>query len=454
MLKVLIMLLNTTCVMGVFAYILTRTQFYSDILEKKQNQKNRLFLMIIFGVFSLYGALNAIPFNGGLISLRPTGPIIAGFLGGPWVGLVAGVIGAVDRVIQGGISWKSAVLATVLSGLFSGLYYQWRKQGDLVKVKEAVCFMALYEVFASGLTFLLVPDFGTALRIEQGIRIPMIVGNCIAVAIFIFITKNLIEERKTRETKERIESELNVARSIQMSMVPKIFPAFPEIKEVDIHATLSPAKEVGGDLYDFFFIDEYHFCFVIGDVSGKGVPASLFMAVAKTLIEAKATIGSDSDEILFKANNELCRGNDETMFVTTFCGILDIRTGEVIYSNGGHNLPYLYQSNGTIKALSCKPGIALGIMEDFTFAKEKLVMAKGDALVLYTDGVTEALSVTTKMFTEQRLEQAIGKSPSNMPKAIVQNIVEEVASFAAGAEQFDDITVLVLTYLGGEQERS
>ncbi len=448
MLTITISLLHTACVMSVLAYFLTRTQFYATVLESKQSSKSSILLIILFGFFTLYGAFNAIPFNGGLVSLRPTGPILGGFLGGPWVGLGVGLIGGLDRYMQGGASMGSAVAATVLAGLFAGLYAKWRKKNSLVGVKEAVYFTALYEVFAAGLTFLAVPEFEAALAIEKSIRIPLIVGNCLAVAIFIFITKNLIAEKKNQEIKERIESELNVARSIQMSMIPKIFPAFPNIEEVDIHAFLLPAKEVGGDLYDFFFIDDDHVCFVIGDVSGKGVPASLFMAVTKTLIQAKSGKGISSEEILYKTNNELCRSNDETMFVTVFCGILNIRTGHVVYSNGGHNPPYVYKADGKLEPVPCHPGIALGIMDDFSYEQEELTLNKGDAIVLYTDGVTEAISAANGMFEIERLEKAIQKSPSDVPKAIVNHIIEDVEDFSTGVAQFDDITVLVLTYKG------
>ena len=450
MLKIISSLLNTVCVMSVLAYFLTRTQFYSEMLEKKQTLKQQLTLVVVFGAFALYGAFNAIPFNGGLVSLRPAGPILGGFLGGPFVGLVVGLIGGFDRFLQGGASVGSAVTATILAGLFAGIYTKWRKKEELITLSEAALFTVVYEIFAAGLTFFFVDDFAQALAIEKAIRVPLIVGNTLAVAAFIFITQNLIDERKDQAMKKRIESELQVARSIQMSMVPKLFPAFPQIRELDVYAYLAPAKEVGGDLYDFFFIDEEHFCFLIGDVSGKGVPASLFMAVTKTLIQAKAGPGIGSEELLYKTNNELCRGNDETMFVTVFCGILNIRTGEVIYSNGGHNPPYLKKADGSLTPVPCATGMALGIFEGFAYRQEKLFLEKGDTLVIYTDGVTEAQAIDQSQFTPERLEVAL-QGPAAGAKEVVTQIVEAVEAFSAGAEQFDDITVLVLNYQGGQE---
>src|SRR5262245_28281281 len=187
------------------------------------------------------------------------------------------------------------------------------------------------------------------------------------------LRQSVRELKETTAAKERIESELKIARDIQMSMVPKIFPPFPHRPEFDLYATLVPAREVGGDFYDFFFIDDDHLCFVIGDVSGKGVPAALFMAVTRTLFRTTANKVSGPDRILSLLNLEICRNNDACMFVTVFCAVLDIRTGEVEYSNGGHNLPYLISRNETVP-LKNTGGMALGFKEDVTYRAEKIVL--------------------------------------------------------------------------------
>jgi HAMP domain-containing protein len=185
------------------------------------------------------------------------------------------------------------------------------------------------------------------------------------------LRQSVRELKETTAAKERIESELKIARDIQMSMVPKLFPPFPLRPEFDLYATLVPAREVGGDFYDFFFIDDNRLCFAIGDVSGKGVPASLFMAVTTTLFRTTAVRVSRPDEILFLLNRELCRGNESCMFVTVFCAILDIRTGEVEYSNGGHNLPY-FVSHAETRPLKNTGGMALGFTQDVTYRSEKI----------------------------------------------------------------------------------
>ncbi len=253
--------------------------------------------------------------------------------------------------------------------------------------------------------------------------------------------------KATTAAKERIESELQIAHEIQMSMVPKIFPPFPDRSELDIFAALVPAKEVGGDLYDFFFMDDDHLCFAVGDVSGKGVPASLFMAVTKTLFRATAGNGGIPGEILARLNTEICRDNESCMFVTFFCGILNIRTGQVDYSNGGHNLPYYLRRDG-VSPLENFGGRSLGLMEQSSYASGRMVLRPGEALLLYTDGVTEAMNPSRTLYSDERLAQFLGTSRSSSPRQIVGDLISDVRHFAGDAPQSDDITVLALHYFG------
>ncbi|HET9129489.1 MAG TPA: SpoIIE family protein phosphatase, partial [Terriglobia bacterium] len=254
--------------------------------------------------------------------------------------------------------------------------------------------------------------------------------------------------KETTAAKERIESELKIARDIQMSMVPKTFPPFPNRPEFDLYATLVPAREVGGDFYDFFFIDDYHLCFVIGDVSGKGVPAALFMAVTRTLFRTTAGNVSDPDKILSLVNLEICRNNDTCMFVTVFCAVLDIRTGEVEYSNGGHNLPYL-MSHSETAALKNTGGMALGFTEDVTYGLARIVLGAGDGIYLYTDGVTEAMDAAGNQFSETRLEEFLKQANGSSATQLIHDTVDQVKRHAAGVPQSDDITIVTLKYLFG-----
>jgi sigma-B regulation protein RsbU (phosphoserine phosphatase) len=261
--------------------------------------------------------------------------------------------------------------------------------------------------------------------------------------------KEYIKElTETTAAKERIESELKIAHDIQMGILHKIFPPFPDRPELDIYATLEPAKEVGGDLYDFFFMDDDHLCFTVGDVSGKGVPASLFMAITMTLIKTKATKGLSPDKVLSRVNEDLSMDNPSMMFVTVFLGILNIRTGELEYSNGGHNPPYIFHKNGDIEPLEMTNGMALGVVEDFSYQSKKFVLQKGETIFLYTDGVTEAMNEKEELFSEERLKKDINALKDKPIQEVAAGITEKVKAFSQGVPQTDDITMMILRFYG------
>ncbi len=261
--------------------------------------------------------------------------------------------------------------------------------------------------------------------------------------------KEYIKElTETTAAKERIESELKIAHDIQMGILHKIFPPFPDRPELDIYATLEPAKEVGGDLYDFFFMDDDHLCFTVGDVSGKGVPASLFMAITMTLIKTKATKGLSPDKVLSRVNEDLSMDNPSMMFVTVFLGILNIRTGELEYSNGGHNPPYIFHKNGDIEPLEMTNGMALGVVEDFSYQSKKFVLQKGETIFLYTDGVTEAMNEKEELFSEERLKKDINALKDKPIQEVAADITEKVKAFSQGVPQTDDITMMILRFYG------
>ncbi|HEU4343112.1 MAG TPA: SpoIIE family protein phosphatase [Candidatus Binatia bacterium] len=262
------------------------------------------------------------------------------------------------------------------------------------------------------------------------------------------LTESMEHLKQTTAAKERIESELKIASEIQMSMLPKTFPPFPDHAELDIHAAILPAKEVGGDFYDFFFIDEHRLCLVIADVSGKGIPAALFMAVTKTLLRAETDEIQAPDEVLSRLNRELCRDNDSCMFVTVFCGILDTRTGRFDYSNGGHNLPYRL-SNGGAATFENTGGAALGLSENTSYRSQSTVLNPGEGLFLYTDGVTEAMDAAGGLFSERRLEEFLMARRGSTAREIVASLLESVKRHSSGVPQSDDVTTLVLRYGAG-----
>lgn len=254
----------------------------------------------------------------------------------------------------------------------------------------------------------------------------------------------------TTAAKESILSELRIARDIQMSIVPKVVPPFSNNANIDISAVLKPAKEVGGDFYDFFFVGEDKLCFVIGDVSGKGVPAALFMAVVKTLIKSLAKRGLPPDEILRVANKEAYHNNTSSMFVTGFLAILDLASGELSFSNGGHNPPVIVRSAEGAVFLKTSYGTAVGALEAGQFQCERLTMRPGDVMCLYTDGVTEAFNQQGDMFSDENLLRSIDDNRGKSARDIVDALLSGVDSFSSGTEPSDDITVLCVRYVSSK----
>ncbi|OLN25924.1 Serine phosphatase RsbU, regulator of sigma subunit [Desulfovibrio sp. DV] len=250
----------------------------------------------------------------------------------------------------------------------------------------------------------------------------------------------------TTKAKERLESELKIARNIQMSFLPKKFPPFPDIDAFSLHADLVPAWEVGGDLYDFFLISPGRLLVLVGDVSGKGVPAALFMAVTKTLVKGIAEQESDPAVILTKVNRELCVDNESMLFVTMFLGILDFATGELTFSNAGHNPPARIAPDGTVSWLALPRGLFLGVMEDSVYRTATVTLAPGEKLVAFTDGVTEAMNPGLELFGTTRLHDTLAQAAALSPQALDEAIMQAVNTFAGEAEQADDITVLTLLY--------
>jgi phosphoserine phosphatase RsbU/P len=255
--------------------------------------------------------------------------------------------------------------------------------------------------------------------------------------------------RKLTETtaaKERIESELKIAHEIQTSILPRVFPAFPDRKEFDIFATMEPAKEVGGDFYDFVLIDQKKLYFVMGDVSGKGVPAALFMMITKTLLKNEALQGSSAAQILYKVNNIIAMDNATSMFATVFCGILDTETGEVQVANAGHNPPLVGRAGKGFEFLKSDKGFVLGPMPNFNFKANTIQLAHGDCLFLYTDGVTEAMNHNKELFSEAKLLGTLQQVSASSVTDMVAVLRKEIRGFVKDEPQSDDITMLVFRF--------
>ena len=255
-------------------------------------------------------------------------------------------------------------------------------------------------------------------------------------------------KRYIKEAEERIDAELAFAKAIQHSALPTVHPLYDNRKEFDIFASMHTAKEVGGDFYDFYFIDEDHLAFLIADVSGKGIPAAMFMMTSKTIIKSYAESGMSVEEVFTHANEKLCEGNDAGMFVTAWMGILNIRTGKILFANAGHNPPLVKHADGTFEYLKSRAGFVLAGMDGVRYRKNELDLAPGDAIYLYTDGVTEATDLNEELYGEDRLHAVLQKYKDESMEVICNEIKKDVDLFAGEAPQFDDITMLALKYNG------
>ena len=257
-------------------------------------------------------------------------------------------------------------------------------------------------------------------------------------------------KRVTAE-KERIGAELSLATQIQASMLPHIFPAFPDRSEFDIFASMDPAKEVGGDFYDYFLIDDDHLCMVIADVSGKGVPAALFMMASKIILQSVAMMGLSPAGILQRTNEAICSNNEAQMFVTVWLGILELSTGKLTAANAGHEFPAIRKPNGEFELFKDKHGFVIGGMEGVRYREYELQLEPGSKLFVYTDGVAEATNKDNELFGTERMIDALNTDPQAAPQEILKNVRASVDGFVKEAEQFDDLTMLCVEYKGCQQ---
>ena len=272
-----------------------------------------------------------------------------------------------------------------------------------------------------------------------------------AAYMFSVIVRDQNEQyEKQRLERSRLDTELSMASSIQADMLPNIFPAYPERSEFDIYASMDPAKEVGGDFYDFFLIDKDHLGLIIADVSGKGIPAALFMMISKTILQNFAKLEIGPAEILARTNDALCAENKTEMFVTAWVGILEISTGRLTAANAGHEYPALRTGEGLFELVKDKHGFVIGGMDGVKYREYELQLMPGARLFLYTDGVPEATNAEKELFGTDRMLEALNADPNAAPEDILKNVRAAVDAFVKDAEQFDDLTMLCVEYKGTE----
>lgn len=254
-------------------------------------------------------------------------------------------------------------------------------------------------------------------------------------------------EKVTAE-EEHIRTELNVAARIQEDMLPRVFPPYPDREEFSIYASMDPAKEVGGDFYDFFFVDPDHLALVMADVAGKGVPASLFMVIAKTLIKTRAQQGGSPAEILQDVNAQLCDGNEENMFVTVWLAIVDLRTGKGVAANAGHEHPVRRDAGDIYRLVEYRHSPAVALMDSIRFREHEFELKPGDRLFVYTDGLPEATNARDELYGTERLLKVLNAHPDTPTEGVLPLVTQDVARFVGEAPQFDDLTMLVFEYRG------
>ena len=393
----LLVLLQMICVIVVVAYLLTRSRFFPEVLDGHPAVKIQIILILVFGALSVYGTMAGVEFMDAIINVRDLGPMLAGLLGGPYVGLGAGLIGAAYRLSLGGFTVYSCSLATVLAGVFGGLIWILKKR-KFAGITIAVLFAILMEGLHMLLALAICRPFDQALALVEAISIPMIVANAVGMLVFAFIVENLQNERKMQAERdtllremERKDTELAIAAEIQQSFLPDTIDPIPGF---DVAAKSVMAKEVGGDFFDVvplevIPIDKSRVGVMIADVSGKGIPAALFMALSRIVVRVNASWYPDKPaDAIRDANNIITADSRAGMFVTLFYGILDTEKKSFTYVNAGHNPPLIcHAADGSFEELA-RTGIAVGALMDQEYSSETRLLSTGDILVLYTDGIT------------------------------------------------------------------
>ncbi len=432
---------------GTLAVILMIAAFIgsSDILSKwveKHHSRWKYALLsgVVGGIFGIYGNISGFNLSGAVISVRDIGPMLAGFLGGPISGLIAGLIAGLHRLTLGGITAHACVVATCCIGLMCGIISK-IKRDFIIKPYWALLISAAMETFHLGVVLIMVKPFDTAFTIVKQIALPFIAINAFGFVMMTSIITFTERHRKLTLEKNRLQSELAVANVIQHSLLPAISEEYPGRSELDVSASMEAAKEVGGDFYDVFYVDKDRIAFVIGDVSGKGVPAALFMANAKITLQNCIRDIPKLSSAVAAANNALCARNEAEMFVTLWVGVLDILSGEITYVNAGHNPP-ITVTDGKAAYLKSKGGFVLAGMEDIPYREHTLTLNKGDMVYLYTDGVTEAENAKQELFGDDRLLACFESTDGISAQQMNETVKQAMEAFVDGHSQFDDITML------------
>ena len=449
----LLVLLQLICVIVVVAYLLTRSRFFLQVLEGHPAVKTQIILILVFGALSIYGTISGVEVLGAIVNVRDLGPMVAGLIGGPFVGLGAGLIGAAYRWSLGGFTVVPCTISTILAGLFGGLIWLGYKR-KFCGITVAVLFAILMEGLHMLITLAICRPFEQALAVVYAVSLPMILANAAGMFIFAFIIENLLNERRMQAERdtllremERKNTELAIAAEIQQSFLPD---TITQIEGFEIAAKSVMAKEVGGDFFDVIPfevipLNKGTLGIMIADVSGKGIPAALFMALSRIVVRVNATWYMDRPAMAIRNANAIIAADSKAgMFVTLFYGTLQVDSHTFTYVNAGHNPPIICHDEDEHLTELTATGIAIGAIPDAEYTAETATVNTGDVVVLYTDGITEAENAQLDMYGEERLYAVIRASRKLPAAEIITAILESVRSFCGDHPQSDDITLMVI----------
>ncbi len=442
-----LVLLQAVSVIVVAALLISRSRYFAEVMDGRATWKNQLILVLFFGMVSIYGSVIGINVFGAIINVRDLGPLVGGLACGPVVGLGAGLIGAAFRFSEGGFTALACSIVVTLAGLLGGIVYL--RKSKFPGVVFSVIFAVLFELLHMALTLAISRPFDLARDVVAQAIGPMVLANGAGMLIFAFIIANVVTHRETKRERDSYQLELQikqaemvVAADIQKSFLPKNIPS---LEGFDIAATTIPAREVGGDFYDFTEQDD-NLQFVIADVSGKGVPAALFMALSRIIVRACAAPQRRASERLKCANKMIVDDSGSAtsgMFVTLFFAMLNQMNRNLVYANAGHNPPLLFRAASSSIVAMDVTGVALGMMADMEYEQRELVLESGDILLLYTDGIVEAMNGKEEFFGEKRLRSSLASATELSAQGILDIILRDLRQFTVGAEQSDDITAIV-----------
>ena len=447
---VFVRLIGSLSVMIVIAGIVGGSELITNVANAKSKWAHALLIGLAGGAFGIYGNLSGMDVNGAVVTIRDIGPMLAGFLAGPVAGITAGLIAGVHRYLMGGITAEACVVATFLIGALCGWLAR-DLEGKIFTPIWAFTVAGLMEGMHLIIVMLMVKPQSVAEEICRQIAIPFIFTNATGFMMLVFLIKYIWDQKNIIAERNRLKSELEAASVIQHSLLPTVTERYPGREEIDLKASMKAAKEVGGDFYDFFFLDKQHFALIIADVSGKGIPAALFMANAKQTIQSCLRETHDLAQAVFEANNSLCRNNDAEMFVTAWIAVMNLGTGRIRYVNAGHNPPVIF-SDKSASFIRGSRGLVLGAMEDMPYSENVIEMNPGEKILLYTDGITEAENSAHELYGDDRLITCLGKTGGSSVEASMRMLNDDVTDFVSGHDQFDDMTLMCIEYRGGKDK--